>query len=140
MNLGNQYRNWNSVLWSLNQSSTIWVIWHEALSCTKTLFALCRQIPCNGAKMIRNDVQIPHGVHGLFYYTSQRCLWERSPKLNIATTGLYMTSCIRGSNSSHKKWCAKIRPSTYWKMNRVLSYDTSLSQYSIVHSRYSPRP
>ncbi|GFY05632.1 uncharacterized protein TNCV_4402991 [Trichonephila clavipes] len=46
-------------------------------------------------QLVRNDVQIPCSIHGLLYHNhgSQKCLRERPPKHNTATTGMFMTYC-----------------------------------------------
>ncbi|GBL92272.1 hypothetical protein AVEN_35825-1 [Araneus ventricosus] len=51
-------------------------------------------------QLIRNDVQIVHSFHGLFYhnYGSQSRPLEHSPKYNTATTSLCMTCCTRGEH------------------------------------------
>lgn len=65
-------------------------------------------------------------------------MWSFS-KLNIARTGLFMTCCIRESNSSHEILLTKTWPVTFWRMNHVSSDATrQLSSYFPLSSHDVP--
>lgn len=83
-----------------NHSCTIWAQWHGAIFCVKTLSSFGKQIQCK-VQFVCSDVLIVCSLHDLFNqsYNSQRQPWECYSKHNIIIRSLWMTCCIRRSNS-----------------------------------------